>query len=209
MDLGGWARVPRALPLPRKAGLGPPLPPAAILSQPLERRALSGFCSPCPAIADRFPGTLGPGRCAAHHWLLWPEAGILGSHGLVCERGCREVGSSPLTCGHVGVIQCQSQGGAARARLRGRRAFFPLFFVTMVYSWWRWEATAGAASGGEQEQVLTRAPSTLCLSLSPMAGGSWISTSLLGIASYPGLSGFGPWGGGGWSTAGPWGGNPT
>lgn len=50
--------------------------------------------------------------------------------------------------------------------------------------WW--------AASGRKEQALTRAPGTLSLSLSPMAGGGWTSTPLLGTAARPSLSGTWP-----------------
>lgn len=60
----------------------------------------------------------------------------------------------------------------------------------------------GQPQEGRGKQVLTGAPGTLSLSLSPMAGGGWTSTPLLGTATHPSLSGTWPLGSGGLVFAG-------
>lgn len=97
--------------------------------------------------------------------------------------------------------------------------------MSLGYSWWRWrwvgQPLQGQPPGGGWGAGTDGSP-TRTLSLSPMVGGGWTSTPLLGIAACPGLSGTWPLGSGGWfwlgdafhchpqkSTCGPWRGNPT
>lgn len=88
----------------------------------------------------------------------------------------------------MGVIQCQRSRRGGTGRALGQEGFLSCALgVTMVYSWWRWarQPLQGQPDEGRWGQALTGAPGTLSLSLSPMAGGGWTITPLLGDSCPP------------------------